>query len=81
MQLQLEATFTLIREERENLIRRGDESFRRVIRLAREKLHPHWNGLPEIAHPFDAPPGEWQRLPAWGESDASLTDTAGSNPL
>lgn len=81
LQLQFEATFTLIREERENLIRRGDESFRRVIRLAREKLHPHWNGLPEIAHPFDAPPGEWQRLPAWGERDASLTDTAGSNPL
>lgn len=81
LQLQLEATFTVIREERETLIRRGDESFRRVIRLAREKLHPHWNGLPEIAHPFDAPPGEWQRLPAWGESDASLTDPAGSNPL
>lgn len=81
LQLQLEATFTLIREERENLIRRGDESFRRVIRLAREKLHPHWNGLPEIAHPFDAPPGEWQSLPAWGNHDASLSDTAGSNPL
>jgi hypothetical protein len=73
--------FTVIREERENLIRRGDDSFRRVIRLAREKLHPHWNGLPEIAHPFDAPPGEWQNLPAWGNHDASLSDTAGSNPL
>lgn len=75
LQLQLEATFTLIREERESLIRHGDDSFRRVIRLAREKLHPHWNGLPEIAHPFDAPPGEWQSLPA------SLSEHAGSNPL
>lgn len=81
LQLQLEATFTVIREERENLIRRGDDSFRRVIRLAREKLHPHWNGLPDIAHPFDAPPGEWQSLPAWGETDASLSENAGSNPL
>ncbi|SCB84468.1 hypothetical protein GA0061071_10269 [Kosakonia oryzendophytica] len=81
LQLQLEAMFTVIREERENLIRRGDESFRRVIRLAREKLHPHWNGLPDIAHPFDAPPGEWQSLPAWGETDVLLSESAGSNPL
>ncbi|WP_312690388.1 hypothetical protein [Kosakonia sp.] len=81
LQLQLEAAFTVIREERENLIRRGDESFRRVIRLAREKLHPHWNGLPDIAHPFDAPPGEWQSLPAWSDTDTSLSENAGSNPL
>lgn len=81
LQLQLEAAFTLIREERENLIRRGDDSFRRVIRLAREKLHPHWNGLPDIAHPFDAPPGEWQSLPAWGSTGASLSENAGSNSL
>lgn len=81
LQLQLEAAFVLIREEREKLIRGGDESFRRVIRLARQTLHPHWNGLPEIAHPFDAPPGEWQSLPAWGNTDALSTETAGSNPL
>lgn len=81
LQLQLEAAFALIREAREKLIRGGDDSFRRVIRLAREKLHPHWNGLPEIAHPFDAPPGEWQSLPAWGNTDASSTENAGSNPL
>lgn len=81
LQLQLEAAFTLIREEREKLIRHGDDSFRRVIRLAREMLHPHWNGLPAIAHPFDAPPGEWQSLPAWGSADASLPENAGSNPL
>ncbi len=66
LQLQLEATFTVIREERENLIRRGDESFRRVIRLAREKLHPHWNGLPDIAHPFDAPPVSGKACPHGG---------------
>lgn len=81
LQLQLEAAFTLIREEREKIIRHGDDSFRRVIRLAREMLHPHWNGLPAIAHPFDAPPGEWQSLPAWGNTDASLPENAGSNPL
>jgi len=81
LQLQLEAAFTLIREEREKLIHHGDDSFRRVIRLAREMLHPHWNGLPAIAHPFDAPPGEWQSLPAWGSADASLPENAGSKPL
>lgn len=81
LQLQLEAAFTVIREEREKLIRHGDDSFRRVIRLAREMLHPHWNGLPAIAHPFDAPPGEWQDLPAWGSVEASLPENAGSNPL
>lgn len=81
LQLQLEAAFTLIREEREKLIRHGDDSFRRVVRLAREMLHPHWNGLPAIAHPFDAPAGEWQSLPAWGSTDASLPENAGSKPL
>lgn len=81
LQLQLEAAFMVIRETRENLINRGDDSFSRVIRLAREMLHPHWNGLPDIAHPFDAPPGEWQSLPAWGSTDASLSENAGSNPL
>ncbi|WP_173636079.1 hypothetical protein [Paramixta manurensis] len=81
LQLQLETTFMRMREERENIIRRGDESFRRVVLLARDNLHPYWSGLPDIAHPFDAPPNEWQRLPAWGEGDVSLTDFAGSNPL
>lgn len=81
LQLQLEASFLLIREERETLIRNADDSFRRVIRLAREQLHPQWNGLPDIAHPFDAPPGEWQSLPAWGDAHPSSPENAGSNPL
>ncbi len=81
LQRQLEATFLLIREERETLIRNGDDSFRRVIHLAREKLHPQWNGLPDIAHPFDAPPGEWQSLPAWGSTEPLATQPAGSNTL
>ncbi|WP_324030469.1 hypothetical protein GC087_09975 [Pantoea sp. JZ2] len=81
LQRQLEATFLLIREERETLIRNGDDSFRRVIHLAREKLHPQWNGLPDIAHPFDTPPGEWQSLPAWGSTEPSATQPAGSNTL
>ncbi|WP_034947193.1 hypothetical protein [Erwinia oleae] len=81
LQLSLEAAFIAIREEREKLIQHGDESFHRTIQLARKTLHPHWNGLPDIAHPFDAPPGEWQSLPAWGTTDASLFDNAGSNTL
>ncbi|OAE08992.1 hypothetical protein [Pantoea sp. OXWO6B1] len=81
LQLQLEATFLLIREERETLIRNGDDSFRRVIQLAREQLHPQWNGLPDIAHPFDAPPGEWQSLPAWGSANPSSPENAGSNAV
>ncbi|PNS11688.1 hypothetical protein COO59_10660 [Mixta theicola] len=69
-QLRLEKAFLSIRQAREALIQHGSREFRQVIDLAREKLHPHWNGLPGIAHPFDAPPGEWQSLPAWGKNTA-----------
>lgn len=79
LQLQLEAAFILIREQRETLIARSDAHFRRVITLARESLHPHWNGLPDIAHPYDAPPGEWQTLPGWGSGSTPSTDPAGSS--
>ncbi|MDI7507180.1 hypothetical protein QLY83_21815, partial [Cronobacter dublinensis] len=77
----LEAAFLALRQQREALIAQGDESFRQTVRLARDLLHPHWNGLPDVAHPFDAPPGEWHSLPAWRANapSAPLSETAGSN--
>ncbi|ELY4673199.1 hypothetical protein ACOJBQ_002774 [Cronobacter muytjensii] len=81
LQLGLEAAFLALRQQREALIAQGDESFRQTVRLARDLLHPHWNGLPDVAHPFDAPPGEWRSLPAWSASApaAPLSEPAGSN--
>lgn len=80
LQRQLEAAFLRIREEREKVIRSGDVGFHQVIHLARNMLHPQWNGLPEIAHPFDVPPGEWQALPTWAESGQTAVATAEGNP-
>lgn len=71
LQLKLEAAFISIRQQREAIIQQGDSSFKSVIRLAREQLHAHWNGLPAIAHPFDAPPAEWQDLPEWQHSQTT----------
>ncbi|EPD3810974.1 hypothetical protein ACU9D5_003931 [Cronobacter dublinensis] len=81
LQLRLEAAFLALRQQREALIAQGDESFRQTVRLARDLLNPHWNGLPDVAHPFDAPPGEWHSLPAWRANapSAPLSETAGSN--
>ncbi|EQA5670324.1 hypothetical protein ACX4ED_001606 [Cronobacter malonaticus] len=80
LQLRLEAAFLTLRQQREALIEQGDDSVRQTVRLARDMLHPHWNGLPDVAHPFDAPPGEWQSLPAWSASApaAPLSEPAGS---
>lgn len=81
LQLQLEAAFLHIREQREKLIGDGDPGFQQVILLAREMLHRQWNGLPDIAHPFDAPPGEWQALPTWGNTGEASTETAENSAL
>lgn len=63
LQQTLERSFIQARNEREQLIVGAEPAFRQVIAIGRQYLHPHWNGLPEIAHPFDAPPGEWQQVP------------------
>ncbi|MDK1236299.1 hypothetical protein [Cronobacter turicensis] len=80
LQLRLEAAFLALRQQREALIEQGDDSVRQTVRLARDMLHPHWNGLPDVAHPFDAPPGEWQSLPAWSANApaAPISESAGS---
>lgn len=63
LQQGLEQSFQQARSQREQLILEGYPGFRQAIAIGRQYLHPHWNGLPEIAHPFDAPTGEWSQMP------------------
>lgn len=63
LQQALEQSFQQARNQRELLILESYPGFRQAIAIGRQYLHPHWNGLPEIAHPFDAPTGEWSQMP------------------
>ncbi len=74
LQQSLELSFLRARTQREQLIVDGCPAFRQIVAIGRQYLHPHWNGLPEIAHPFDAPPGQWQQMP---QSMAQPDDAAG----
>lgn len=63
LQQALEQSFQQARSQREQLILEGYPGFRQTIAIGRQYLQPQWSGLPEIAHPFDAPVGEWQQMP------------------
>ncbi|KEY58175.1 hypothetical protein [Serratia sp. DD3] len=72
----LTAAFDQIRLGREQLIRQGNASFQEVVMLARQLLHPYWAGVPDIAHPLDAAPGNWETLPDYlppGEEESVNT--------
>lgn len=60
-----EASYTRLIDEREKLIGGGDIFFRKVVSVARELLHPGWNGLPEVRHPLDKALPEWSDPPAF----------------
>ncbi|MGH8084844.1 MAG: hypothetical protein ACREPV_06175 [Lysobacter sp.] len=62
-----EAAFQRLLDEREQLIARGDDYFRKVVAVAREYLHPRWNGLPEVKHPLDKSPEQFSRPPSFAE--------------
>ncbi|WP_411752341.1 tetratricopeptide repeat protein [Serratia sp. (in: enterobacteria)] len=59
----LTVAFNHIRANREQIIRQGNIPFQEVTLLARQLLHPYWAGVPDIAHPFDDAPGNWEALP------------------
>ncbi|AHG22660.1 hypothetical protein Z042_04870 [Chania multitudinisentens RB-25] len=68
----LVAAFNQIRLSREQIIRQGNIPFQEVVMLARQLLHPYWAGTPDIAHPLDDAPGNWETLPDYlspGEKD------------
>jgi len=72
----LTVAFDQIRLSREHIIRQGNTSFQDVVRLARQLLHPYWAGVPDIAHPLDATPGNWEVLPDYlppGEEESVNT--------
>jgi hypothetical protein len=77
-----EAAFQRLLEEREQLIARGDDYFRKVVAVAREYLQPRWNGLPEVRHPLDKSPGQFRRPPSFAElpDPAELLDPAAATP-
>jgi len=62
---ELERAFHQAAQERERLIQKGDEFFRKLVAVGRESLHPQWNGLPDIQHPLD------HDVPAWTDPPAS----------
>ncbi|MDR1075907.1 MAG: hypothetical protein LBL59_06310 [Xanthomonadaceae bacterium] len=67
-----EAAFERLCREREHLIAASDGFFRKVVAVARELLHPQWNGLPEVRHPLDKTVEEWSSPPAFAVApDAS----------
>jgi hypothetical protein len=63
MHASFEAAFQNLREQREKLIARGDDYFRKVVAVGRDLLHPHWAGLPEVKHPLDKDQAMWTKMP------------------
>lgn len=63
MHASFERSFQNLREQREQVIGRGDEFFRKVVAIGRELLHPQWSGLPEVKHPLDKEPAAWAKMP------------------
>ncbi len=67
-----ETAFEDLCKDREQLIALGDEFFRKVVAVARELLHPRWNGMPEVKHPQDKEVAEWSSPPEFAVApDAS----------
>jgi len=76
---QCEAAFSRLCKEREELIATGDEFFKKVVAVARDLLHPQWNGLPEVKHPLDKELPEWTSPPDFAvapDAMALTEDTA-----
>jgi hypothetical protein len=63
MHASFEHAFQSLREQREKLIARGDEYFRKVVAVGRDLLHPQWAGLPEVKHPLDKEQAMWTQMP------------------
>jgi tetratricopeptide (TPR) repeat protein len=63
MHAQFETAFTQLREQRERLIAKSDDFFRKVVAIARDLLHPQWAGLPEVKHPLDKEQASWTKMP------------------
>lgn len=60
-----ESAFARFGHAREKLIEGGDPFFRKVVAVGRDWLHPAWNGLPDVSHPLDKEPGEWNEPPSF----------------
>jgi tetratricopeptide (TPR) repeat protein len=63
MHASFEHAFQTLREQREKLIARGDDYFRKVVAVGRDLLHPQWAGLPEVKHPLDKEQAMWTQMP------------------
>ncbi|QHM77342.1 hypothetical protein C7M52_03338 [Mixta theicola] len=59
MEQAMEQAFLHCCEQRESLIRQASIPFQRIIFAGRELLAPNWSGIPDIAHPLDKEPAEW----------------------
>lgn len=58
------SAFNQFRRNREKRIRQASPQFQETIMLARQLLHSQWSGMPDVAHPLDEGPDEWDSLPA-----------------
>lgn len=76
-----ELAFRKLCDQRERLIAGGDVFFRKVVALARDYLHPAWNGVPEVRHPLDKDLPEWSQPPQFAQlpEPDDLLDTAGTS--
>jgi hypothetical protein len=63
MHVEFETAFSSLREQRERVIAKGDEFFRKVVAAGRELLQPQWAGLPEVKHPLDKDQASWTKVP------------------
>ncbi|QHM73342.1 hypothetical protein [Mixta intestinalis] len=59
MEQAMEQAFLHCCQQREKLIRQASIPFQRIIFAGRELLTPNWSGSPDIAHPLDKEPAEW----------------------
>jgi tetratricopeptide (TPR) repeat protein len=64
MHQRFETAFQTLREQREKLIVRGDDYFRKVVAVGRDLLHPEWSGMPEVKHPLDKDQPMWTKMPS-----------------
>ncbi len=78
-----ERAFAKLCSQREALIAGGDVFFRKVVAVARDMLHPQWNGLPEVKHPLDKSVPEWDAPPqfAVAPDGAALEDEPRLSPV
>jgi tetratricopeptide (TPR) repeat protein len=60
-----EQAFQLLQTRRERLIGLGSPTFQTVVALGRQWLHPAWAGLPDVRHPLDLEPQQWNHAPGF----------------